>query len=200
MSTGFDESVPFDAFTMDDVDADNVVSAGGGKLPEGSYGLLITEVVLKDQYGNTTVECEVVLAKNAALVGKKHYEYLRWPAATDKDGGATAKRILLGWCYAAKTTSPEEIKARQQARQGFNAAWLESMVGRQVLAFVKAEEYEGKQKAKIQGNVWALDDPKGKRVADEIGLSQPVASAANATKPASEKPAVAASDPFGGLV
>jgi len=156
------DDAAFDAFAFDDVDPDAPGSKSGGKLPEGTYKFTITEVELHNEHGNISVECEVADAEDVSTVGRKHFEYVRWPGANDKDGGKTAKEIILAWCYAAKTTSAEVIKARQKAGQGFDTAWLEQMVGRSVIGFVKAGEYEGKPQAKINGNVWALDNPKAK--------------------------------------
>lgn len=162
--------VPFDAFEMDDVDPDKPGSGGGSKLPEGGYKFVVTEVIVQNEKGETQVECEVLDAKDQNLIGRKHVEYLRWPKPEYQDTGKRiAKETLLAWCYATKTTSPEEIKARQQARQGFSSAWLEAMVGRPLLGFVKAESYMGqdgaaKTSAKCEGRVWSLDNPKGKGI------------------------------------
>lgn len=211
MSQGFDQSqnVPFDAFTMDDVDADRPGSGGGARLPEGGYKFLVTEVTVQNDRGSTQIECEVLDAKDAALIGRKHIEYLKWPKAEYSEAGnRIAKEQLLAWCYAAKTTSPEEIKARQQARQGFNPAWLEAMVGRQLLGFVKVESYQDaagadKSSAKCEGRVWALDNPKGRGIPGWIAT--PAADPANAAAVAPVSAPVApqsepVADPFGGLV
>ena len=199
MSQGLDESVPFDAFTMDDVDADRPGSGGGSRLPEGGYKFLVIEVVVQNERGSTQVECEVLAAKDENLIGRTHKEYLRWPKADGSEvGNRIAKEQLLAWCYACKTTSAEEIKQRQQAQQGFDVAWLEAMAGRQCLGFVKEETYQDddgndKTSFKCDGRVWALDNPKGKRVADELGIAQ----GAGAAPP---PPATPAPDAFDGLV
>lgn len=220
MSTGFEDAVPFDAFEMDDVDAEAPGSRGGGGfLPEGGYKFLITEVIVQNERGSTKIECEVLEAKDTGLVGHKYSEFLNWPS---QDMSADANRIrkeqLLAWCYAAKTTSAEEIKARQQARKGFDSTWLEGMVGRSVLGFVKAEkaytDKSGNEKTplRISGRVWALDNPKGKGIPGWIGVASPAAGQGNvaagsaaATGPAAtnrplEQPSIPANDPFGGLV
>jgi len=201
MSNGFTPDAPFDdgsGFAMDDVDPDNIASGGGGKLPEGEYRLSVTEVILQNDRGSIQLECEVVAATDNNHVGRKHFEYLRWPTTTDKDGGATAKRIILAWCYATKTTNADEIKARQQAKQGFDSRWLETMTGRDVLAFVKASEYEGKPQSKIQGNVWAIDDPKRSKMPGWAGTAQQQTQQQQTQQP--QQPAAATADPFAGLV
>lgn len=166
-----DSSDTFDGgFGFDDVDPDRPGSGGGSKLPEAGYGFSITEVIIKNDRGSTQIECEVLAAKDASLVGRKHVEYLSWPdSAHSAEYNRIKKEQLLAWCYAAKTTSTEEIKARQQARQGFDAGWLEAMVGRHVLGFVKQDTYtdaSGNEKttAKCEGRVWAVDSPKGKGI------------------------------------
>lgn len=170
MSTGFENDAPFDAFSFDDVDPDRPGSGGGGQLPEGGYCVMVAEVIVQNDRGSTQVECEVVDAKDANLIGRRHKEFLRWPKPDGSDvGNRIAKEQLLAWCYACKTTSAEEIKARQQARQGFDAKWLEAMVGRRCLIFVKQETYQDaagndKTSAKADGRVWALDNPKGKGI------------------------------------
>lgn len=169
MSMGMDS---FDnSWDFDDIDPEKPGSVGGAaKLPEGGYCFMIIEVIVQNEKGSTQIECEVVDAKDTNLIGRKHIEYLQWP---DSQHGETYNRIkkeqLLAWCYAAKTTSAEIIKQRQQARQGFDPAWLSSMVGRRVLGFVKTETYTGadsseKTSAKCEGRVWALDNPKGRGI------------------------------------
>ncbi len=201
-------------FDFDDVDPNAPGSRGGReRLPEGGYKLCITEVIVQNEKGSTQVECEVLAANGPALIGRKHVEYLSWPDGTKTgDNWVTANRIrkeqLLAWCYAAKTTTPEEIKARQQARQGFNPAWLEAMVGRHVLGFVKQEAYTDnagseKTSAKIEGRVWATDNPKGKGLPGWVDTGKPATAATTATAtvvPPVSAPSVPAADPFAGLV
>ncbi len=153
-------------FDFDDVDPDKPGSGGGGaKLPEGGYCLLVTAVVVQNDKGRTEIDAEVLVAKDAALVGRTHKEYLNWPQpGYSDDGKRISKENLLAWCYAAETTTAEEVKRLQQERKGFNPAWLEKMVGKRVLAFVKSDEYEGKPQAKIEGRVWAMTNPKGERI------------------------------------
>ena len=211
MSMGFDPTTdaPFDdgsGFAMDDIDPDKPGS-GGGKLPEGSYCVCITEVVLKNERGSTEVKCEVVAAKDQNLLGRTHTEYLRWPKADGSDvGNRIAKEQLIAWCYAAKTTSPAEIKARQQARQGFDPAWLEAMVGRFALVIVKYDPYTDasgveKAPAKIDGRVWAVDNPKGKGIPGWVDVSgqqaQQTQQPAASQQPQQQQ---AAADPFAGLI
>ncbi len=205
MSQGPDN---FDSFGFDDVDPDAPGSFGsGGRLPEGGYRFAITEVIVKNEKGSTQIECEVLAAKDEKLVGRKHHEYLSWP---DGEHGEVYNRIkkeqLLAWCYAAKTTSAEEIKARQQAQQGFNPAWLEAMVGREVLGFVKVEDYtdasgNDKTSAKCEGRVWSLDNPKGKGIPGWVAspAAGPGSSAAAQVSPAPTTTTPVA-DPFAGLV
>lgn len=206
MSTDFSQDVPFDPFTMDDVDPDKPGSAGGQKLPEGGYRMIINEVVVQNAKGSTEVKCEVTNAKDISLVGRPHTEYLKWPKAEYQEtGNRIAKEHLLAWCYAAKTTSAEEIRARQRAHQGFAAKWLEAMVGRDVLCWVKAEEYEGRPQAKIEGRVWAVDNPKGKGIPGYVGpaASPAAGSSGGPATTAPQQPAAAAApatDPFAGLV
>jgi len=233
----FGQDAPFDdgsGFAMDDVDADKPGSGGGGGLPEGGYCVGITEVVLQNERGSTEVKCEVVAAKDQGLLGRTHTEYLKWPQPSYSDiGNRIAKEQLLAWCYAAKTTNPTEIKARQQARQGFSPAWLEAMVGKFVLIFVKPDSYtdaNGNEKhpMKVDGRVWAIDNPKGKGIPGWVDV--PPAGQAPATQqtqqaaqqPAQQQPAqqqpqqqqpqqqqqaetppqqpAAGADPFAGLV
>ncbi|HUT88023.1 MAG TPA: hypothetical protein VMY37_00875 [Thermoguttaceae bacterium] len=195
------DSVPFDVFTMDDVDADQVGTGGGSRLPEGGYLVAVTEVVVQDKRGDTQVECEVMEAKDENLIGRKHREYLKWPKVHYQEtGNRIAKEQLLAWCYAAKTTNAEEIKARQAARQGFDPAWLERMLGYHVLVKVEHESYkdkvtgEPKTSAKIEARVWAVDDPKGKGIPGWVDAGPPSAP----TDPAT--PSAPASNPFAGLV
>ena len=167
----------FDAFEMDDVDPDRPGSFGGKEmLPEGGYCIMVTAVVVQNEKGSTQIECEVLHAKDAALIGRTHTEYLNWP---DGDHTADYNRIkkeqLLAWCYAAKTTSAEEVKQLQQARKGFNPDWLNAMVGRKCLIFVKIDKWVDKNTgadktaAKVEGRVWAMDNPKGKGIPGWIG-------------------------------
>ena len=182
--------VPYDAFTMEDVDADKPGTGGGSQLPEGGYKFVVTEVVVQNERGSTQIECEVVEAKDANLVGRKHVEYLKWPKAEYSDvGNRIAKEQLLAWCYAAKTTSAEDIKARQQARQGFETIWLEAMLGVELLGFVKHETYQDgagtdKTSSKCEGRVWALDNPKGKGIPGWVGTP----AAGQTTAPAAAAP------------
>ena len=197
-------------FDFDDIDPDAPGSKGGGaKLPEGGYKFAITEVILKNKNGSTQVECEVLDAKDVALVGKKHIEYLPWPEAGQGEVyNRIKKEQLLAWCYAAKTTNAEEVKARQQARQGFVPAWLENMAGRNVLGFVKQEMYQDKNtgadkvSAKCEGRVWSLDNPKGKGIPGWVGLASGTEhrTAGPATTTPATQAAVPAVDPFAGLV
>jgi len=214
----FGQDAPFDdgsGFAMDDVDADKPGSGGGGGLPEGGYCVGITEVVLQNERGSTEVKCEVVAAKDQGLLGRTHTEYLKWPQPSYSDiGNRIAKEQLLAWCYAAKTTNPTEIKARQQARQGFSPAWLEAMVGKFVLIFVKPDSYtdaNGNEKhpMKVDGRVWAIDNPKGKGIpgwVDVSGQGQQQAATGQqqqqqtAAPPATQPPQSEAADPFAGLV
>ncbi len=209
MSVG--ESQPFDAFEMDDLDPDRPGSGGGGRLPEGGYKFQVTEVILQNEKGSTQVECEVIEAKDKNLIGRKRVEYLRWPKPEYSNvGNRIAKEQLLAWCYACKTTSPEEVKARQRARQGFDTRWLEAMVGRQLLGYVKLEEYAdasgtAKTSAKCEGRVWAIDDPKHKEIpgwipapaAAQAGTPVAAVPPTTAPQPASPQPAA---NPFAGLV
>lgn len=196
----------FDNFDFDDVDPDAPGSfSGGSRLPEGGYKFAITEVVVQNEKGKTQIECEVIQAKDEKLIGKKHVEKLSWPAASNSEvRNRICKEQLLAWCYAARTTSAEEIKARQQARQGFNPAWLEAMVGREVLGFVKQEQYKGNDgsdqtSAKCEGRVWALDNPKGKGIPGWIDTGRSAAAPVSAA-PAPPVQSAPAADPFAGLV
>lgn len=208
-------SAPFDdgsGFPMDDIDPDKPGSGGGGQLPEGGYCVAITEVVLQNERGSTEVKYEVVAAKDANLIGRTATEYLKWPKAEYSDvGNRIAKEQLLAWCYAAKTTNPAEIKARQQARQGFSSAWLEAMVGRHALIYIKHDSYEDasgntKTSAKVDGRVWALDNPKGKGIPgwiDVSGQQPPQTPPQGQHAPMNPQPPTqspAAADPFAGLV
>lgn len=218
MSTDFQPDAPFDAFGFDDIDPDAPGSRGGGMLPEGGYCVQITEVIVQNERGSTQIECEVVNAKDGSLLGRKHTEYQSWP---DGQHAETYNRIkkeqLLAWCYAAKTTNAEEIKARQQARQGFNVGWLDAMLGRKVLVFIKHDSYvdasgNDKTTAKVEGRVWALDNPKGKGIPGCIATapaagngngsnakqSQQTAAPEHQTAP--QQPTPPAADPFGGLL
>lgn len=204
MSTDFamGAEVPFDPFTMDDIDPDRPGSVGGGRLPEGGYRFAITEIIVKNERGSTQIECEVVDAKNQNLIGRKHTEYQGWPDAEHSaEFNKIKKEQLLAWCYAAKTTSPEEIRQRQAAKQGFDIHWLESMLGRQVLAFVKIDKWKGsdgeeKAAAKIDGRVWAIDNPKGKDIPGYAAASIPPAPTTAAQKP----PPLQTKNEFEGLV
>jgi len=203
----------FDSFGFDDVDPDAPGSRGGReRLPEGGYLFAITDVIVQNEKRSTQIECEVLFAKDGNLVGRKHVEYLPWPDSQHgQDYNRIKKEQLLAWCYAAKTTSPEEIKARQQARQGFNPAWLEAMVGRQVLGFVKVDTYTGndgneKTSAKCEGRVWALDNPKGKGIPGWVDTGKTSAAGSGATTTAATSAAsqtqqtAPTGDPFAGLV
>lgn len=191
MSTDFamGAEVPFDPFTMDDIDPDRPGSGGGGRLPEGGYRLAVTEVIVKNERGSTQIECEVVAAKDENMLGRKHTEYLTWPDAEHSpEYNKIKKEQLLAWCYAAKTTSPEEIRQRQAAKQGFDIRWLESMLGRQVLAFIKIDKWKGndgeeKSAAKIDGRVWAVDNPKGKDIPGYVAASSPTTTATQQQAP-----------------
>lgn len=190
----------FEDFLMDDVDPDRPGS-GVGQLPEGGYRVTITDVIVQNDRGSTEVKCEVTHAKDENLIGRQHTEYLRWPKPEYSDtGNRIAKEQLLAWCYAAKTTSADEIKARQAARQGFNSAWLDAMIGRSVLIVIKHDAYQdaagnSKTSAKAEGRVWAVDDPKRKDIPGWRGPTAPAAS------PASQpQPVAAAADPFAHLV
>jgi hypothetical protein len=214
MSTGFDNSAPFNAFALDDVDPDRPGSGGGGRLPGGGYKFRVVEVVVQDDKGRTLATCEVLDAKDKNLIGRRHIEKMRWPKPDGSEvGNRIAKEILLAWCYATKTTSAEIITARQQARQGFDPSWLDAMVGRELLGFVKEEAYTGtdgsdQTSAKCEGRVWAVDNPKGKGIPGWIGSPSPAAGSGAATNagpvaPTTPPPTTAtppAADPFGGLV
>jgi hypothetical protein len=211
MSMGFDDG---SGFAMDDIDPDKPGSGGGGQLPEGGYCVAITEVVLQNERGSTEVKCEVVAAKDQNLIGRTHTEYLKWPKREYTEvGNRIAKEQLLAWCYAAKTTNPAEIKARQQARQGFSSAWLEAMVGMHALVYIKHDSYTDangtdKTSSKVDGRVWAIDNPKGKGIPGWIDVSGQQAAATMATgervvNTTPQQPAAAtaaAADPFAGLV
>ena len=196
----------FDSFDFDDVNPDSPGSFGpGSRLPEGGYKLAITEVIVQNNKGLTQIECEVVQAKDDKLIGRNHIEFLSWPAAGNSEvRNRICKEHLLAWCYAAKTTNAEEIKARQQARQGFNPGWLEAMIGREVLGFVRVEKYTAKDgsdktSAKCEGRVWALDNPKGKGIPGWTGSAiDPVPNSPTPTSPPQTQPP--AVDQFAGLV
>lgn len=214
------QQAPFDdgsGFAMDDVDPDKPgTGGGGGGLPEGDYCVAITEVIVQNAKGSTEVKLEVVQAADENLIGKTHTEYLGWPNANYQD---TANRIrkedLIAWCYAAKTTSPEEIKDRQQSRKGFDSSWLSAMVGKYVIVTVKPgkpypdpNDPTGKKIKigfrKIEGSVWALDNPKAMGKPGWIDVSGQQSAAASATsatppKPTPQQPGAEA-DPFAGLV
>lgn len=195
MSTGMGPD-SFDSFDFEGMDPDAPGSfGGGGGLPDGGYRFKVVEVIVRNERGSTQIECEVLEAKDTDLVGRQHKEYLAWPDAEhEADYNRIKKEQLLAWCYAAKTTSPEEIKARQQARQGFDSRWLEAMVGRQVLAFVKmGKSYTSKRtggevagRPEISGRVWALDNPKGKGIPGWIdtGKAATAPATTNAAAPA----------------
>ena len=209
MSSDFEQT--YDAFEMDDVDPDAPGSGSGAKLPEDNYCVTITEVILQNKRSSTEIKCEVVNAADANVLGRTHTEFLSWPSGDYSDiRNRICKEQLLAWCYAAKTTSPEEIRARQQTRQGFDTKWLDAMVGRQVLMVIKHDSYEdsnGNQKtsAKAEGRVWSLDNPKGKGIPGWVD-----AGAAAATTPPqqTQQPEQSqqqpqqppAADPFVGLV
>jgi len=211
---GFDPTqAPFDdgsGFPMDDIDPDKPGSGGGGGgLPEGDYCVSITEVIAKNEKSSTVVKLEVVQAADASLVGRPHTEYLGWPSTEYAEvANRIRKEDLLAWCYAAKTVTPEIIRARQQARKGFDVAWLEAMVGRYVIVTVKpAKPYTdsatGEQKAgfrKIEGHVWSLDNPKAKGKPGWVDV--PPAGQQTQQPAAAHQPSTASAtvDPFAGLV
>jgi hypothetical protein len=209
---GFDQSQSFDAFDFDEVDPSAPGSRGGGDfLPGGGYCLLITEANPRGEYGKAEIGCEVIAAKDESLIGRGHREFLQWPSPTHKDGGRTAAHIMLAWPYAAHTSSEEKVRAQQQLpkddpQRAFENAvppWLEAMVGCKVLAYVKCETYdskntgEKKESSKIEGRVWALDNPKGKGIPGWVGPgNQPPPPPTGSPVPSGPAPA----DPFGGLV
>lgn len=207
-------SAPFDdgsGFAMDDVDADKPGTGGGGGLPEGDYCVAITEVIVQNAKGSTEVKLEVLKCADESLIGRAHTEYLGWPNATYEDSAnRIRKEDLLAWCYAAKTTSPAEIKARQQARQGFDSSWLTAMVGKYVIVTVKpakpyTDKQTGEQKSgfrKIEGMVWALDNPKAKGKPGWIDISgqQQAAAGQQSSQPTQQQQQQAEADPFANLV
>jgi len=165
----------YDPFAMDDVDADAVGSGGFSPLPEGGYKVRITEVIVQNDRGSTEMKCEVLDAIDQTMLARSHTEYLSWPSREYSEvRNRIVKEHLLAWCYAAKTTSPDEIKARQQRREGFDAGWLEAAVGHDVLLYIKQSKYEDqngneKTSAKAEGRVWALDNPKGSGIPGWVG-------------------------------
>ena len=177
MSSDFTQT-EYDAFEMDDIDPDAPCSGSGAKLPEGGFCFTITEVILQNKRSSTEIKCEVVNAADENLLGRTHTEFLSWPNSEYSDiRNRICKEQLLAWCYAAKTTSPEEIRARQQARQGFDTKWLDSIIGRQVLAVIKHDSYQddaGNQKtsAKVEGRVWSRDNSKGKGIPGWVDAGQ----------------------------
>jgi hypothetical protein len=210
MSQGFDTGTAgFDAFDFDDVDPDRPGSGGGGMLPEGGYRFVVTEVTPKNDRGSTQIECEVLAAKDTNLIGRKHVEYLNWPDSEHSpEYNRIKKEQLLAWCYATKTTSAEEIKQRQQARQGFDPNWLNAMVGRQCLGYVKVENYQDKAgndktSAKCDGRVWALDNPKGKGIPGWVapgGFALPPPSPHGQVSTSHGQPSTQSGGVFDGLV
>ena len=202
MSSDF-ATTEYDAFTMDDVDPDAPGSGSGAKLPEGGYCATITEVIVQNKRSSTEIKCEVVNAADASLLGRSHTEFLSWPSGDYSEiRNRICKEQLLAWCYAAKTTSPDEIRARQQTRQGFDTAWLDAMVGRQVLMVIKHSSYEdknGDQKtsAKAEGRVWSLDNPRGKGIPGWVDAGQPTTAAPQPQQQLQQPPA---DDAFSGLV
>lgn len=203
----FGNDVPFDPmnFDFEDIDPEKPGSGGGGQLPEGGYCVTITEVNLQNERGSTEVKYEVVLADDASLVGRGQTEYLKWPKAEYTEvGNRIAKEQLLAWCYAAGTTNAAEIKARQAAKQGFSTAWLEAMVGRSVLIYIKHDSYtanDGSQKSssKVDGRVWALDNPKGKGIPGwvDVGQGQQQTAQQQQSQQPVQQPAA---DPFAGMI
>jgi len=201
----------FDPFDFNDVDPDKPGSGGGGQLPVGGYRVMITQVIVRNERGSAEVKCEVMAAKDESLVGRQHTEYLKWPKSEyTETGNRIAKEQLLAWCYAAKTTSAEEIRARQKARQGFDAGWLVAMVGHEVLIVIKEDSYtdaagNAKTSAKAEGRVWSVDNPKGKGIPgweSAPGTTSPGGDvgAAAAAPQQTAAPATPAADPFAGLV
>lgn len=205
MSTDSFDDVPF---TLDDVDPDHVEGSGVSLLPEGGYRVTITEVIVQNQRASTEVKCEVVRAKDDTLVARRHNEYLKWPKTEySETGNRIAKEQLLAWCFAAKTTSPAEIKVRQQAGQGFTSAWLEKMVGRDVLIYVKRDKYTDangneKESAKAEGRVWAIDSPKGSSIPGYEPAPNPTPATTNQAELSQQQSAqpAAASSSFSDLV
>ena len=201
MSSDF-STEEYDAFAMDDVDPDAPGSGSGAKLPEGGYCVTITEVILQNKRSSTEIKCEVVNAADTNLLGRTHTEFLSWPSG---DYGEVRNRIckeqLLAWCYAGKTTSPDEIRARKQTRQGFDTKWLDALDSRQVLIVVKHDSYQdanGNQKtsAKAEGRVWSRDNSKGKGIPGWVDAGQ--AGQQQQSPPPAQQPAD--DNAFAGLV
>ena len=205
MSSDF-STEKYDAFTMDDVDPDAPGSGSGAKLPEGGYCVTITEVILQNKRSSTEIKCEVVNAADANLLGRSHTEFLSWPHGNYSEvRERICKEQLLAWCYAAKTTSPDEIRARKQARQGFDPAWLDAMVGRRVLMVVKHDSYQdasgnAKTSAKAEGRVWSLDNPKGKGIPGWADAGQSITAAPQSPQQQPQQPQPPVDEAFSGLV
>ena len=172
MSTGNFSDEFADAFALDDIDPSKII-AGGSMLPEGYYRLGITQVVRHDQKtDNCCISCEVLEAVDPKLVGREHTEYLPWP---DRNKGEVYNRIkaetLLAWCMAGGAVTEQVIAQRKAERKGFDPAWLDALVGVQVIGRVDHEEYEKKDKVtgavigkghsgKLEKRVWRPNDPK----------------------------------------
>jgi len=187
----------YDAFSLDNIEPDEIGKGGGLLLPAGGYLFSITEVILRrDGGGACAVECEVINTENASLLGRKHMEFLNWPSSDHADGGKTAGSIMLAWCCATKTVTVDELKARKVARQGFKTQWLEAMTGRHVLGIVKESEYQGSKQSKINGRVMAVDDPKGKGIPGWVDAGQ--AGQQQQSPPPAQQPAD--DNAFAGLV
>jgi hypothetical protein len=169
------------------------------RVSPGACHLLVMEA--KENGGNKgehVIKFEVLNHVDQSQIGMTHTEYF----------SAEAKMAwkLLIFCYAVKIADRERMEAAKASGSNYAPIDLESSVGRQLFATVKASENNGKTYHNLDG-LLAIDDPKADRHPRNVGMLAQAKGVAPAsqTMPAPSTPShsaqpSAAADPFAKLV
>ena len=187
-------------FSGDDIDRDGK----GGMVAEGAYCFQVTEVnPHSENTGDMVLEAEVISGTTPTEVGKKHYEYVKYPDGSLGDAANGVRRSIIRQVfYALKLTTPEELKANPKFRVDLSLA-----VGRLFCGKIKHEHYtsnSGEQKAKATlfqkgaWDMWAVDSPKSAGIpipSSGNGNGSGQSSAASTPAPSSSQPAAGVNDP-----
>lgn len=181
-------------FDLNDVDPDRI-GKGGEHFPAGKFHVQVNSVQEWAGKNNdqTLVQFECLASNVPNMEGHQHNEYF---AMTPRAIGR-----ILQLAVACRLTTRDELK-KQKEETGKASLNLDDLVGRQCLVVTEDEEYEGKVRAKINYNIFDVDDPgqssipKNDKFLERFRKSYPATKNGQVKPKAEPKPAETSSDLF----
>jgi hypothetical protein len=147
---------------LTDVEPEKIGKGGGDYFPQGQFHVQVDD--LQEWAGRSNDQTLVILQCLASnlpnMEARKHNEYF----------AMSAKAIprLLQLAIACRLTTREDLENQKKTTGKAEIPW-DQIAGRQCV-ITENEEHEGKVRAKVNFNIYDVDDPKVSQVPKNAGF------------------------------